>query len=76
MVSIPTSKSRTGENKLVAAVKKSIAWTTKDDSDAVINTVEALLSELTESKKRKSISKLVLTSIFACHSRKAMLSQP
>jgi hypothetical protein len=55
MVSIPTSKSRTGENKLVAAVKTSIAWATRGNSDAMISTVKALLSELAESNEKEYI---------------------
>jgi hypothetical protein len=56
---------RTGENKLVAAVKKSIARATRDHSDAMISTVKALLSKLTESDEKVCIEvELVLTSIF------------
>jgi hypothetical protein len=53
MISIPTSKSRTGEDKLVTAIKVTTVWATRGDRDAAINTVQALLSELNESHEKE-----------------------
>ena len=55
MIPIPTSKSKTGEDKLVAAVKEGIAWATRGNKNAESDTVKALLSELTEIYKKEYV---------------------
>jgi hypothetical protein len=48
-------KSRTGEDKLVPAIKVGTVWATRDDRDAEINSVQALLSELSESHEKEYV---------------------
>jgi hypothetical protein len=55
MISIPTSKSRAGEDKLVAAIKVGIVWVTRGDMNAEINTLQALLSKLNERHEKDHV---------------------
>jgi hypothetical protein len=55
MMPIPTSKSKVGEDKLVAAVKGGIAWATRGDTNAESNTVKALLSGLIKSYEKEYV---------------------
>ena len=55
MISIPNSKSKRGQDKLVSAVKEGIDWATRGDSDAETNTMKALFSELAESYEKELV---------------------